>query len=748
MRLLERICLCIAILITCFTGLVAQTQIWDWAYGAGDAGSDEGRSIATDHAGNTYVTGSFKYYATFGDITLINSSAAYTTIFVAKYDLNGNWIWAKSAGGSNNDYAYGITVDDSANVFITGTFVNSASFGTTTLTDSSSGDYAMFVAKLDSNGSWLWAKKAVSDWYGYVHGTSICAGSDGSAYVTGYYQYDALFGTNELRGSSRENLFIAKISSTGSWLWAKYRNSSGYARYSNGITVDAADNVYITGSRELVVKYSNAGTYLWSAGLVGNNTVGKAIAVDIAGNLYVTGVFYGLEEFGSSALTSYGGNDIFIIKLDNMGNINWVVQAGGIGDDKGYGITTDFNNNIYVTGYFCLSGTFGNDIRLSNGGSDIFIYKLDSGGNWIWTKTAGGTLDDIGYGIAEDTSNKIAITGSFQSSITFGELQLTSQGSTDIHVGRIAYLPIVANMVADPVTGLEDLAVQFTDLSQPGNGAIVEWAWDFGDGITSALQNPMHVYNSGGVYSVTLTITNSADSTASITMHDYITVIPRVPQLEIVTDAPLSFGNVYLGSTSTTQELWIKNIGWAALSLNAISNMLTMTPFSVMGFTLPLSIAEGDSAVIQIRFTPQIAGTIIDSLYIYNNSVNMPVAAIRLTGRGEIVPPKPPENVHIVMNGTNAVLSWDAVAFTIFDTPIAPDYYLIFNSSSPYGEFAFNGATRGMEYTHFMVGLFRPRMFYKVIAYKYFGRGVPNLDAIGIVPGMPEAEVIGLLQMQ
>jgi len=97
------------------------------------------------------------------------------------------------------------------------------------------------------------------------------------------------------------------------------------------------------------------------------------------------------------------------------------------------------------------------------------------------------------------------------------------------------------------------------------------------------------------------------------------------------------------------------------------------------------------------------------------------------------------------MAGNNVVISWEAVTLTMFDTPIEPDYYLVFVSTDPLGAFTYLGATDGLQYTQFMVGAFNSRMFYRVTAYKFDGRGAVNLAEIGLQPGMPEEQVMKLL---
>ncbi|NQV17956.1 MAG: SBBP repeat-containing protein [Armatimonadetes bacterium] len=110
---------------------------------------------------------------------------------------------------------------------------------------------------------------------------------------------------------------------------------------------------------------------------------GRSITVDDAGNSYITGTFGGTATFGSYTLYSSGENDIFVAKMDAIGIWQWAIQAGGISDDSGYGITIDDAGNSYVTGYFKDTATFGSYTLASSGWEDIFVAKIDTNGNWL-----------------------------------------------------------------------------------------------------------------------------------------------------------------------------------------------------------------------------------------------------------------------------------------------------------------------------------------------------------------------------
>ncbi|MDY0151476.1 MAG: SBBP repeat-containing protein [Candidatus Cloacimonas sp.] len=434
------------------TCLVAQTQDWLYAQKAGGTSDDQGKAIATDSTGNSYVTGYFSGTASFGSISL-NSSGG-SDIFVAKQDSNGNWLWAKNAGGSYYDNGYGIAVDDAGNVYLTGNFKGTSSFGSTSLTCSLI--YSnIFVAKLDSNGNWLWAKQAGGPNDDY--GNGIAVDSSGNVYLDRKSVVTSSFGSTSLTVIGSSDVFVAKLDGNGNWLWAKNAGGS-YSDRGNGIAVDSSGNVYLTGyfyesasfgSTSLsgsgyydiiVAKLDSNGNWLWAkkaGGLYDDR--GSGIAVDGAGNVYMTGYFSGTASFGSTSLAGSGSySDIFVAKLDSNGNWLWAKQAGGSSDEYGYGIAVHSSGDVYLTGYFSGNASFGSTSLTSSGGYDIFVAKLDSNGNWLWAKQAGGSNDDYGNGIAVDSSGNVYLTGYFYESASFGSTSLTGSGYYDIFVAKLS----------------------------------------------------------------------------------------------------------------------------------------------------------------------------------------------------------------------------------------------------------------------------------------------------------------------
>ncbi len=484
----------ILILIALFLTINAFSQApnWQWAKSAGGSRYEYGQNNAVDITGNTYVTGTFSSPSiTFGSITLINSdSIGYYDMYITKYDVSGNVVWARTAGGTaKNEEGKSVSTDASGNVYVTGVFESpSITFGSITLINAdSTGYYDMFVVKYDVNGNVIWAKRAggIKDDYGYA----IAVDGNGNSYITGtFFNSTITFGSITLTNNgtnTSSDMFIVKYDTNGNVVWAKSAGGSVTADYGYGIALDANGNSYVTGDfgspsitfggttlinanpispDMFIVKYDSIGTVIWAKSAGGNSyDHGNGIAVDGSGNSYVTGSFQSTSiTFGGTTLIndSIGGGtyDMYVAKYDASGNFVWANSAGGSNVDHGYGIAVDGSGNSYVVGYFhSLSITFGNTVLTKTGAYNMFIVKYDASGNVVWAKSVGGNAPNCANGIALDGSGNSYITGYFgPSSLTFGTTTLTFAGNCDIFVVKlnnligIEEMPEIAGFTISP----------------------------------------------------------------------------------------------------------------------------------------------------------------------------------------------------------------------------------------------------------------------------------------------------------
>lgn len=383
--------------------------------------------------------------------------------------------WTKSMGGSGLDYGESMVVDSSGNVYTIGEFQGTVDFdpGVGTFNLVSSGDFDIFISKLDSSGNLLWAKKMGG--FGFDRGMYISLDGTGNVCAVGFFKLIADFdpgpGIFNLTSAGNSDMFISKLDTSGNFIWAKRIGGTGEDR-AISLALDAAGNVNVVGRFQQTVdfdpgpgifnlssagdhdvsisKLSASGSFMWAIKM-GNTAKdrGYGIAVDDFGYVYSVGSFQGTVDFdpgpGSHVLTPVSGEDVFIQKLDSSGNFVWAKGFGGTSDDQGYDITIDLVGNVLTTGRF--RGTVDFDpgpgtFNLTGAGfDDVFISKLDGNGDFLWARSMGGSQDERGNSISTDSSGNVFTTGQFAGTVDFdpgaGTFNLTSAGGDDIFISKL-----------------------------------------------------------------------------------------------------------------------------------------------------------------------------------------------------------------------------------------------------------------------------------------------------------------------
>ncbi|MBU1536633.1 SBBP repeat-containing protein, partial [Myxococcota bacterium] len=186
-----------------------------------------------------------------------------------------------------------------------------------------------------------------------------------------------------------------------------------------------------------IARLDTSGAFLWAVNAGGDmQNRGISIATDSAGNSYVTGNFQGTANFGPHNLVSVGGEDVFVSKVDPTGDFLWATQGGGGSGDTGYGITLDSIGNIFVTGNFIGTASFGTAVLTSPGGYDAMVLKIDNDGNWLGAARAGGVNDCYGYSVAVDGNDNVYTVGNFLGTADFGGTILTSAASWEVFLAK------------------------------------------------------------------------------------------------------------------------------------------------------------------------------------------------------------------------------------------------------------------------------------------------------------------------
>lgn len=359
--------------------------------------------------------------------------------------------WARNIGGSLNDATSGICVDGSGNVYVTGSFAGKADLSKDQKMKSA-GQEDLSLLKYNSNGKLIWARQIGST--PKEGGASICIDSSGGLYVCGMWGGDELSQKSGIASTVSSHVYIAKFdTANGKTLW--YKSTSGGGKDAGyGICADKSGNIYITGdfqgsisfghlnlsskgsSDVFLVKFTSEGKFIWAERAGGEGLdAGTSVVVDPLGNPVITGFFQSKASFGESHLTSSGFCDIFTAKYNPQGVLVWARAAGGTdADDYGYGVTTDINGNVYITGMTSGESKF-DFVNLRNTGNfDIFIAKYSADGQLYWATQAGGKLSDAGYGIACAPGGSLYITGFYNDNALFDTISLKGMGPNNENV--------------------------------------------------------------------------------------------------------------------------------------------------------------------------------------------------------------------------------------------------------------------------------------------------------------------------
>jgi Secretion system C-terminal sorting domain/Beta-propeller repeat len=456
----------------------------EWAKSIGGEGTDEGIAIAIDENGNIYSTGTFESTVDFDpsdNVLNLTSGGAYD-IFITKLNTDGNLIWSKRIGGSEYDTGISISIDNNDDVIVSGRFNGTVDFdpgvAIYNLTSDELSD--VFICKLNSSGDFLWAKQISGiDQYSFATSTSLTFDQFDNIYSTGYFfgaaDFDPGSSNYNLTATGQTDSFILKLNSAGDFIWVKQFACINYWNRvkSYCIVVDAEQNVYTTGEFEglidfdpgidtvfyyisgkmFVTKLNANGDFEWTK--IIRNDQGyfniTSLFVDSNKDIYTTGSFSRTADFDPSDFGEYlfttttSNSDIFISKLDSLGNFVWAKRLGSTGDDQSNSLFVDLNGNVYTTGYFAGETDFDPNDEIYNlesvGYDDIFISKLDNLGNFVAAHQLGGSFYEQGKAILVDENNTIYTTGFFHETVDFdpseGVFNLMSGGFSDIYIHKM-----------------------------------------------------------------------------------------------------------------------------------------------------------------------------------------------------------------------------------------------------------------------------------------------------------------------
>lgn len=395
-----------ALLICFLSGSPAYAQLgWGWAFGEKSSLEAQGNDVVVDSLGNIYVAGYFGGEAEFGDEVL--TAVSYHDFFIAKYDRLGELLWARQGGSSSYNFSNGVALDDSLNVYVTGSLNDKAE---------------SFVLKYDKEGNFKWKVEAGLGYHWENKGKVIVVVGD------------------EIITASAS--VIWKINSAGSIVRSVGGWTTALSNYKNEkFAAASSDEIVLMDSGLNILR-----TYPVMDGIECVNAVSLNDS-----SIYFTGRYSGPMSIGDSIFT--GQHNMFVAKMDTTGKIVWANQGGGVSYDVGHSLVINENRQLFVAGSYNSIATF-DTVTVGSMGlfEEIFVaeYGIENGNLVDLIHAGGGGNFDIAYGIAETDDNQLAVTGSIKDmsdGVNFGEILVNSRpGNIDFFLAK-TYQPEVKSKI-------------------------------------------------------------------------------------------------------------------------------------------------------------------------------------------------------------------------------------------------------------------------------------------------------------
>lgn len=419
-----------------------------WSVGFGGTSLDYGESIAVGENGSTVVAGRFNGTMNLGGGDLVNKGGY--TYFVANFDAAGNHVWSKALELITNISVNDVAVADDGSVYGVGSFSNNIQLDGNDLNSAGASD--AFIVNWSASGEFIGAQT-----FGDVESqsfTAIALDTTGRPVVAGAFAGSVDLGGGPLTSVGSSDVVLAKLDGAGNHVWSRiFGSTSGNSDRPTSVDVDASGNIalsgYLSGSYDFgqglhtpdgqcdlfVARMDSQGQTLWGRAF-GSPFADFNIyaATDSSGRVAIAGELTGPVDFGGGALVPrQDSDDVFVALYGPDGTHLWSKNYGSIGSDVAEDVAMDDQGNIFVTGWFSGTISMGGDFLTSAGYGDVFVASYDVQGNYRWALAYGSPQPEGGAGISV-AAGRIAVTGNFDETVSFGGQPLKTQGGDDVFV--------------------------------------------------------------------------------------------------------------------------------------------------------------------------------------------------------------------------------------------------------------------------------------------------------------------------
>jgi hypothetical protein len=403
--------------------------------------------IATDPEQNIVVAGSFEGTLDLGAVRLISEDES--DIFIAKLDHEGALLWAERVGGAGTQHGLAVATDPLGNVIVTGSSRAAVTAG------SPSPSSQIFAAKLDASGQTVWMNT-----FGPMHegiGLGAAVNEKGDVTIVGRLSgvlWSDDFSLKSSQDTPNGDAFVLRLAPNGRVLWGRALGGLG-EQYAGAVAATPGGGVVVSGlfsgvldidgqqhtstarPSAFVAAFDNDGCVRFSQNFGPSLTDIPRVAADPSGDIVVAGTFQRRIEIGGETRISAGEDDVFAVKLDELGAPIFVRSFGDRTSQQLGGLAVDAKGEVVLAMSSLGNVDLGAGPIEGHGGYDLALARLDALGDPLWGQVFGDHQDQLASEIAIDAAGNIVLTGQLAGSIDFGGGALQSTSGFDAFLGSL-----------------------------------------------------------------------------------------------------------------------------------------------------------------------------------------------------------------------------------------------------------------------------------------------------------------------
>ncbi len=468
----------------------AFAQDWDWARSIFGPDNQNVLGVKADNLGSVYITGRYQGTINFPD-TFFVGNATYDDGFIARYDDQGNYKWARRFGGNANDAAYTLTTDSLGFIYVAGYSRSTNPVVYDTFSFTGTGNDKTFLLKIDSLGNLVWGK-LVTQGTSNAYPVNISVNNNNQLILSGNYAFVNLtIETTTLTLSGSDDIFIAMFDSDdGDLAWAKsasgtyIEGAAGAAIDENGtaylggifngaITIGGTINITALGYEGFLCKFDSLGNALWAKEYSGTgDDFIDGIAINPAGEIFICGWYgSGNHVLNDTTISTLYVNCHLLQKVLPDGSSAWTREYHGNGTGRINGIAVDQNSDVYLAGYLGNTMFFDSFVLpgLGNSNYQNFIARISATGTVLIAEVGGNYISPGGndYVSCDNLGNAYVVgffgNGANNEICVFGNDSLTNQGAQDGYLAKYNS-NFTINCFFQPQLSVSDTSVCYGDV--------------------------------------------------------------------------------------------------------------------------------------------------------------------------------------------------------------------------------------------------------------------------------------------